>query len=157
VDIELEEHNSEEIVDAVSEGYADAGIIVEMSDHGELQTFPFASERLVLITPPGHSLAKSPRLTFRDVVEQEFVGLSTGRAFGEFLNRHAARTGYRLKLRVRMTSFDAICQMVELGAGVAIVPEKAARRYRKAAIIIVPLTDEWVERRLSICCRDYGA
>jgi DNA-binding transcriptional LysR family regulator len=157
VDIELEERNSEEIVQAVSEGYADAGIIIEMSDHGELQTFPFESDRLVLITPPGHSLAKSRRLEFRDVVEQEFVGLSPGRALGEFLNRQAARAGHTLKLRVRMTSFDAICQMVELGAGVAIVPEKAARRYRRAAISIVSLTDKWVERRLSICCREYGA
>jgi DNA-binding transcriptional LysR family regulator len=91
VDIELEERNSEEIVQAVSEGYADAGITIETSDHGELQTFPFASDRLVLITPPGHSLAKSRRLEFRDVVEQEFAGLSTGRALGEFLNRHSAR------------------------------------------------------------------
>jgi DNA-binding transcriptional LysR family regulator len=157
VDIELEERHSEEIVDAVSEGYADAGIIVETSDHGELQTFPFASERLVLITPTNHSLAKSQRLAFREVVEQEFVGLSTGRAFGEFLNRHAARAGHTLKLRVRMTSFDAICQMVELGAGVSIVPETAARRYRKATIAIVRLRDEWMERRLSICCRGYGA
>lgn len=58
VDVELEERNSDEIVAAVSEGYADAGIIVEMCDRSDLQTFPFAVERLVLITPRGQSLSK---------------------------------------------------------------------------------------------------
>ena len=155
VDIELEERNSEEIVDAVSEGYADAGIIVEMGDHGDLHTFPFATDRLVLITPRGHSLGKRRRLAFRDVVDQEFVGLSTVRALTDFLGRQAARAGQAFKVRVRMTSFDAICQMVELAAGIAIVPERAARRYRKSAISIVDLTDDWAERRLLICCRQY--
>ena len=56
-----------------------------------------------------------------------------------------------------MTSFDAICQMVELGAGVAIVPEKAARRREEEAIAIVSLSDEWATRRLLICCRQFTA
>ena len=54
VDIELEERTSTEIVTAVSEGYADAGIIVDIGGHGDLQTFPFAVDRLVLITPRAH-------------------------------------------------------------------------------------------------------
>jgi len=156
-DIELEERNSDEIVDAISEGYADAGIIVETCDHSNLQTFPFAADRLVLIVPRGHVLGKCRRLSFREVADQEFVGLSAARALANFLDRQAARAGQTLKVRVRMTSFHAICQMVELGAGMAIVPERAARRYRKSAICIVGLTDAWAERRLLICCQDYSA
>ena len=51
VDIELEERISSEIVSAVSEGYADAGIVVDTGGHRDLQTFPFAVDRLVLVTP----------------------------------------------------------------------------------------------------------
>ena len=154
VDIELEERNSSEIVSAVSEGYADAGIVVDVGDYGELQTFPFAVDRLVLITPRAHPFGKKRRLSFKDTLDQEFVGLGAGRALQEFLSRQAARAGSTLKLRVRMTSFDAICKMVEYGAGVAVIPERAARTYRKHAINVIGLTDEWVIRRLLICVRE---
>src|SRR5215471_3385817 len=74
VDIELEERSSSEIVSAVSEGYADAGIFVDTDGHGDLQSFLFAVERLVLITPRTHPLRKSHHVAFRDVLDQEFVG-----------------------------------------------------------------------------------
>jgi DNA-binding transcriptional LysR family regulator len=156
IDIELEERNSAEIVNAIAEGYADAGILVELGDHGGLQAFPFQTDRLVLVASRGHPLGKRRSLRFQDVLDQEFVGLGAGRALQEFLGRQAARAGQALKVRVRMTSFDAICQMVELGAGIAIVPGIAARKYGRKAIDIVGLTDEWAVRKMLICCRRHG-
>jgi DNA-binding transcriptional LysR family regulator len=74
----------------------------------------------------------------------------------EFLSRPAALAGTALKLRVRMTSFDAICQMVEHGVGIAVVPERAARSYRRPGINIISLTDDWAIRRLLLCVREFG-
>jgi molybdate transport repressor ModE-like protein len=156
VDIELEERSSLEIVSAVSEGYADAGIVVDTGGHGDLQTFPFAVDRLVLITPRAHPFRKKRHIAFRDVLDQEFVGLTTGRPLQEFLNRQAALAGSAFKLRVRMTSFDAICQMVEHRVGIAVVSERAARSYRRPGINIIRLTDEWAVRRLLLCVREFS-
>jgi DNA-binding transcriptional LysR family regulator len=156
IDIELEERTSAEIVTGVAEGYADAGILVEIGDHGGLQTFPFATDRLVLVTPHGHRLGKRRSLAFQDVVGQEFVGLGARRALQEFIGRQAARAGQVLKVRVRMTTFDAICQMVGLGAGIAIIPESAARKYGRKAVNVIGLTDEWAVRKMLICCRRHG-
>jgi DNA-binding transcriptional LysR family regulator len=69
---------------------------------------------------------------------------------------HAARAGRRLKLRVRLPDFDAVCQVVGSGVGVAVVPGTAARRYqRSAAIRIIRLLDTWAPRRLTICVRSF--
>jgi DNA-binding transcriptional LysR family regulator len=54
-------------------------------------------------------------------------------------------------LRVRLNSFDAICRMVEVGIGIAIIPETAARRAR--GLRIVRLAEPWSERTLSVCLR----
>lgn len=156
VDIELEERSKAEVVTAVSEGYADAGIFVDTGDHGDLQTFPFAVDRLVLITSRTHRLRKCRRIAFQDILDQEFVGLGAGRVLQEFLSRQAARAGGAIKVRVRLTSFAAICQMVEHGAGIAVVPEKAVRSYGKRAISVIGLTDEWAVRRLLICVRQFS-
>ena len=155
VDVELEERNSTDIVIAVSEGYADAGIIVDTGDAGELQTFPFTTDQLVLVTPREHPLSKRRRLAFRDMLDYEFVGLSGGRALQDYLDRRAGLAGRPLKLRVRMTSFDAICRVVEHGVGIAVIPEQAARRYCKGAMGVVGLTDKWATRNLRICTRNF--
>ena len=155
VDIDLEERPSPEIVQAVAEGFADAGIVIDMVDLGELETFPFVTDRLVLIAPRDHPLSGRRRLAFREVLDQEFVGLSAGSPLQGYLGRQAALTGQPLKLRVRLSGFDAICGMVEHGVGVAVIPESAARYHRRSAIRVVHLTDAWALRKLMICVRRF--
>ena len=57
--------------------------------------------------------------------------------------------GQRLRIRIHVRSFDAMCQMVAAGLGVAVLPEAAARPLVKAlGLRLVALTDPWVERDL---------
>jgi DNA-binding transcriptional LysR family regulator len=82
------------------------------------------------------------------------VGLSHGSALQAHLARHAARLGKPMRLRVRLTGFDALCRLVEDGAGLAIVPETAAARCRRSmAIRALRLRDDWSVRQLRICVR----
>jgi DNA-binding transcriptional LysR family regulator len=47
-----------------------------------------------------------------------------------------------------------VCRMVECKVGIGIVPETTARRVSKTmAIGVVPLTDPWAVRELTICVR----
>ena len=74
----------------------------------------------------------------------------------DLLNYHAFRAGRRLKLRIRLNGADLMCQMVEKGIGVAILPETAARRCQQSmAIQAIPLTDTWAVRQLTICVRNF--
>jgi DNA-binding transcriptional LysR family regulator len=155
VDIDLEERPSHEIVQAVAEGFADAGIVIDMVDLSNLETFPFATDRLVLIAPRDHPLSSRRQLAFCEVLDQEFVGLSAGRSLQDLLGQQAARAGRPLKLRVRLSAFDAICRMVEHGVGVAVIPETATRYHRRSAIRVVHLTDTWALRKLMICVRRF--
>jgi len=157
IDIDLEERPSGEIVRAVAAGLADVGIVADAVDPAaELETFPFAVDRLVLITPRQHALARKRQIAFRATLEHDYVGLVAGSALQEHLDGQAAQSGHRLKLRVRLTGFDAICRMVVTGIGLAVLPDIAAQRCRRTmAIRIVPLTDSWALRHLSICVRSF--
>jgi DNA-binding transcriptional LysR family regulator len=158
VDIDLEERPSYLIVQDVAQGLADLGIVADTVDLGDLQTFPFRTDRLVVVVPRRHALARRRQLALRDVLDRDFVGLSAGSALQDHLGQHAARLGHGLKLRVRVSGFDAVCRMVERGAGIGIVPDTAARRCRRAmAISIVPLSDPWALRHLTLCVRRLDA
>jgi DNA-binding transcriptional LysR family regulator len=154
VDIDLEERPSAEIVPAIAEGLADLGIVADVVDMGDLETFPFRSDQLVLIVPRRHRLAQRRAMAFREALGEDFIGLGGSSALQDYLGAQAARAGHALALRVRVSSFDAIARMVEEGVGVAVVPETAARRCAQSmAITMVRLSDAWSLRQLTLCVR----
>jgi DNA-binding transcriptional LysR family regulator len=155
VDVEIEEQPSPEIVRGVARGRAEIGIVADAVDAAaELETFPFAEDRLVVVLPLGHPLAAKRRIAFKDALAHDFVGLAAGSALQEHLGGHAARAGTALRLRVRLPGFDALCRVVESGIGIAIVSHTAAERCRKSmAIRVVPLADPWARRRLRLCVK----
>jgi DNA-binding transcriptional LysR family regulator len=159
IDIDLEEHSSRDIVRAVAGNLAEIGIVGdEVNPAKELETFPFAEDRLVLIAPRDHVVSHQRTIAFRDALAYDHVGLAAGNALQDQMEDHASRAGRRLKLRVRLPGFDAVCQVVGSGIGVAVVPAMTARRYqRSTAIRIISLVDTWAPRRLTICVRSFAA
>jgi DNA-binding transcriptional LysR family regulator len=152
--VDLEERESTDIAQAIASGAADIGIASEAAISEGLETFPFRDDRLVLVVPHGDALGRSRQLRLADVVERDFVGLPRESALQRHIAGHAARLGATMKVRARVTGFDAVCRMVESGVGVAIVPDTAARRCRRAMKIgVVGLRDAWARRRLAICVR----
>src|ERR1700674_500684 len=157
VSVDLEERLSDEIVGLIAEGVADLGIVAGTVDAGSLETYPFRKDRFVLVVARDHPLAKRARIGFAQVLDRDFVGLDRASALQRFLADKAARIGRPLRLRVQLRSFDAVCRLVECNVGVGIVPETTARRVSKTmAIAIVPLTDPWAVRDLTICLRNMG-
>jgi DNA-binding transcriptional LysR family regulator len=154
VSIDLEERLSDEIVGLIAEGVGDLGIVAGTVDTGRLETYPFRSDRFVLVVPKGHPLASRPSISFAEVLEHDFVGLDRASALQRFLAGKATRIGRPIRLRVQLRSFDAVCRMVEAGVGLGIVPETTARRAaRTTAIIPVELEDAWAARDLTLCIR----
>ncbi|WP_112661772.1 LysR substrate-binding domain-containing protein [Microvirga flavescens] len=158
VSIDLEERLSDEIVGLIAEGVGDIGIVAGTVDTGSLETYPFRSDRFVLVVPRGHALAQNDSIAFAEVMAHDFVGLDRASALQRFLTDKAARIGKPLRLRVQLRSFDAVCRMVEAGVGLGIVPETTARRAaRTMSIVTIALQDPWAARDLTLCVRSREA
>jgi DNA-binding transcriptional LysR family regulator len=155
IDIDLEERSSHEIVPAVAAGLADVGIVADLVDIAEVESFPFANDRLVLIVPKGHSLSRRRQLAFVEALDHEFIGLKISNPLQLYIGQHAARAGRPLKLRVRLSSIETVCRMVESRVGIAVIPESALHHQKKLAIQVVQLTDSWAIRKLVICVRRF--
>jgi DNA-binding transcriptional LysR family regulator len=155
ISVDLEERLSDEIVGLIADGTGDVGIVAGTVDYGGLHTFPFRSDRFVLVVARDHPLAGRDSIGFAEVLDYDMVGLDRASAIQRFLADKAARIGRPLRLRVQLRSFDAICRMAECKVGVGIVPETTVERTaRNMAIAAVRLTDVWALRELTICVRD---
>ncbi|MEA2930333.1 MAG: hypothetical protein QOG38_2761 [Hyphomicrobiales bacterium] len=158
VSVDLEERLSDEIVGLIAEGVADIGIVAGTVDPGRLTTYPFRTDRFVLVVARDHALAQRGTIGFSEVLDYDFVGLDRASALQRFLAEKASRIGRTIRLRIQLRSFDGVCRLVEHNVGVGIVPETTSRwAARTMAIHAVELTDPWAVRDLTICVRDYKA
>jgi DNA-binding transcriptional LysR family regulator len=154
VNIDLEERLSDEIVAAVADGTADIGIVAGTVELTGLEVLPFRTDRFVLVVALQHPLAAIARIAFVEVLDFDFVGLDRTSALQRFLSEKAERIGRRLKLRVQLRSFDAVCRLVECNVGIGVVPATTAERHaRTMSIHRIDLADEWAVRKLTICVR----
>ncbi len=159
VSVDLEERLSDEIVGLIAEGVGDIGIVAGTVDAGRLTTYPFRSDRFVLVVARDHPLAKTRQGRNSPRCSTTISSASTAPArMQRFLGSKATNIGRPLRLRVQLRSFDAVCRLVECNVGVGVVPATTARRAAKSmAIKAVDLADPWALRDLTICVRDFAA
>ena len=158
ISLDVEERESTDIVTAIASGAADLGFAAEHALPENFERFPFSEDRLMLVAPRRGEFASRRGLDFLEVTDRAFVGLTNATALQAHIARHAARLGVRLRVRARLRDFDAICQMVAAGVGVAVVPEAAARRCAQSmSVTLLAIRDAWANRRLVICARSFKA
>ena len=154
ISVDLEERPRQDIADAVRSGLGDLGVASDAADLQGLTTLPFRPDPLVLVVPRGHALAGSHAVHLADVAELDFVGLDADSALQAHIAAQARRLGRRLRYRARLRHLEAVCRLVGLGTGVAIVPRAAATRHARAlGVKPVPLADAWARRQLVLCLR----
>lgn len=161
VNIDLEERPSQEIVQAIRDQLADIGIVTDAVDSSGLEARLFREDRLVVAMAPSHPLLKQAAhqntLPFAATLEYDFIGLAGDSALQKHIADHAGKLGRRLRYRVRVRSFDAVCRMAASGVGLAVLPESAVVRSRDAdALRVIQLDDAWARRQLLLVMRSYA-
>lgn len=158
VQVHLEERTSAAVVRAVAENAAELGFITTGPYGHDLELRPYHTDRLVLIVPRQHPLARRRAVAFRETLSFDHVGLHADTAISLLLARAATEAQRPLQLRIQVTSFDALCRMVSAGLGIGVLPRAVAEPYEQAlGIRSVALDEPWAERRLGVCSRSFAA
>ena len=152
VTITLEEHTSPEVVMAVARGEVDVGVVADLVEGAEVELIPYRADRLVLIAPTDHPLARRASAGFAQVLDQPFVMLHSGSAIHTFTMNAAAALGRHLEVRIQVRSFEAVCRMVSAGVGLGMVPLSAVAE-GTAPLAVVELEEPWAQRDLKVCVR----
>lgn len=126
VRLSLREGSPEQIVDLVSEGAVDVGIVTELYPQVQkLVMLPCSQWNRGVITPPGHPLLAEKKLTLEAIARYPIVtydfAFSPGSAVGKAFDARGIKTN------VALTAVDAdvIKGYVELGVGVGILAKLA--------------------------------
>lgn len=155
VNVDLQEKPNADIARGVLDGSADLGIVAGQIDTLGLRAIHFSTDHLVLVVPRGHRLARRKRIDFAQTLDEDAVGMQEGSTIQTFLAQVTEKLGKPLKLRIQLSSFDAMCRMIGAGVGVGVVPESAARRNLVPMNLVqIELNDAWAVRERYVLVRD---
>lgn len=158
IQVHLEERISSNIIKSVAENSADIGIYTSETNSYNLELLPYHKDELAIITPLNHALTKQTNITFAQTLAYDFVGLHTGSAINHLLMKEANNLKLSPKIRIQVTSYDALCLMVNARLGIALLPHSVALQHAKSLDInVIRLKEPWIFRELAICVRSYNA
>ena len=158
VKIDLEERVGPEIVRAVTESAADVGIIAEGTPATGLALLPYHVDRLVVVLPRKHPLARRKYVRLVETLDFDYVGPRTGSSLYSLMMRGAEEAGRSIKLRIQVRSFDGMCRMIQANLGIGILPAGAIVQHVKSmGIRTLALEEHWASRKLHTCVRELAA
>jgi DNA-binding transcriptional LysR family regulator len=154
VSIDFQEATSPRVVAAVLDNIADIGIYVGDFPTDGLEHFVFNTDRLMVLVPRDHELAKQTSVRFMDLLDYEFISHEIDSATEMLVRTASGRIGRTLKSRIRVGGFDAACRMVEAGHGIALTAEKMAETLAPVMNLVqIKLDESWAIRDHCICVR----
>jgi DNA-binding transcriptional LysR family regulator len=154
VQVQLESGTGSEVVGAVISNSADIGIYSGAPLPHSCETFPYRRDQLVLICPPDHALSTRKKIFFREALPFDLIGLEAGSAVNLMLAQAASAANRGLNLKIQVSSFESLCDMVAEGLGIGVLPRIIAERNSRAFDVhIVHLKDHWAERQFTLMVR----
>ncbi|TMV54137.1 LysR family transcriptional regulator, partial [Thioclava sp. BHET1] len=148
--VDLAARPSFELVEMLRKGEVDIGIVAEPADRSGLDCLRFVPDRLAVMVPQS-MFPEQTSTSFLELLDHDLLGLDADAPLMLFLTRHATELGRTLKVRMRMPGFEALSELVNAAAGVAIMAESAAQRYaigRKVRVLW--LEEGWARRNLCL-------
>jgi DNA-binding transcriptional LysR family regulator len=154
VDIDLEEQTSSDVMRSIQEHAADIGICNSIAGTEQFEQLPYRTDHLMLMVPHNHALSNATTVGLADIVNENFVGLGDDSALTQLLAQEAIHLGATLKIKIRVSSLDALCRMVHVGLGIAVVPQQIGEMYTSTLDVrLVAIRDPWAVRQLIVIYR----
>ncbi len=153
--IDLEYSRTTRVVRDVLKGIIELGIVAFPEPRKGLDIVEMASDRLVLITPPDHELAKRKKITAKDLNNRDFVlferDVPTRKATDKILRSY----GVSVNKAAEFDNIETIKRAVEVGFGMAIVPHPSVMdEERNGQLSVIDLKEKEWQRPVGVIYRN---
>lgn len=92
-----------------------------------------------MIVPSDHRFSGRDRVTFADVLDDDIVSMLYGTSISKL-----CRAGKRLHVRIEVTSFEGVRNMVSAGLGIGILPKGSVTPYMHSVPFqVIELDEPW--------------
>jgi DNA-binding transcriptional LysR family regulator len=152
--VHIEYLHPSHVYDKVLEGTADLGLVSFPRASRKLTILPWRQELMVLACPPSHPLAGESVAHPLQLSGQKYIGFNRDLAIRREVDRYLREQNAAVDVVLEFDNIENIKKAVEVGAGVALLPEPTLRREVEAeTLTAVPLAGKRFVRPLGIIQR----
>jgi LysR family transcriptional regulator, transcriptional activator of the cysJI operon len=153
--IDLEYSRTTRVIRDVLRGIVELGVVAFPEPRRGIDIVPMQSDRLVLITPPEHPFAERGEIKARDLKGQDFVlferDVPTRKATDKILRSY----GVSVNKAAEFDNIETIKRAVEVGFGMAIVPQPSVSDEEKTGqLAVVQLKEKNWQRPVGVIFRN---
>ncbi len=105
----------------------DFGVLTFPPRERGLQSLALAEDELVMLISPAHPLAGRPRITMEELGRQTVIAHNEASPARERVLRLYEQRHTSINIQIGLPSLDGIKRAVEMGLGVALLPQRCAR------------------------------
>lgn len=142
----------------LTDGDVDIALAVEHRDSfapsgAQFLQAPLYAEPFDAVLPPGHRLADAPEIRLTDLRDDPWITPWPGNPVHEAVLRACEEARFQPRVECLSDDFSAVCALVAVGAGVALVPRSALRGGRPAGTAVRPVGGPGPTRRVFTAVR----
>ena len=143
VSVKIEYEYPDTVYDAVTSGRADVGILSYPERFKKVGVIPLRDERMAVICPPDHPLAKRKTVTPAELTGHERVGFNNDLPIGRRITAYLKEHGGQPITKYVFDNLDTITNAVAAMGRFAILPARTVQRDVAAGTLVaVTLTPE---------------
>jgi LysR family transcriptional regulator, transcriptional activator of the cysJI operon len=152
--IDLEYSRTTRVVRDVLNGNVELGVLAFPEPRRGLTITPMPDDRLVLIAPPDHRFAERKKLKVTDLNGEPFVLFERDVPTRKAMDKIFKTNGIEVKKVAEFDNIETIKRAVEVGFGLAIVPESAVVESSKAGnLVVIQMAEKYWVRSVGVIHR----
>ena len=154
VTVHLEFLHPDRVYEKVRDGSADLGLVSFPRRSAKLDAVPWREEEMVLACSPVHALAACAAVKPYRLAGEKYIHFDRGLTIRREVDRFLREQGAAVEVVHEFDNIENIKKAVELGAGVALLPEPTIRREAEDGVLLArPLAGCRLVRPLGIIRR----
>jgi DNA-binding transcriptional LysR family regulator len=127
VRVHVEYLHPDRVYERVQQGSADLGLVSFPRESSRLAVVPWRQEEMVLVCPPRHPLARNSAVKPEQLTGEKYVHFTKELRIRREVDRFLREQGAAVEVVAEFDNIENIKKAVEIGAGVALLPEPAIR------------------------------
>jgi DNA-binding transcriptional LysR family regulator len=116
--------------------------------HPEIITVPLYEDDLVLVSAPGHRIAKTGTATIEEVGREPLILFDKGSSYNQLIQGVFRQHGIVPHTLMELDTIEATKKMVEEGLGIALLPKVSTEReFEQGSLVPIAMSNATMPRR----------
>lgn len=141
VNLHLEYLRTDRIYDALLGGTIDCGIVALPRERPQIEVIPLEEENMVLVLPPSHPLGSCETVPLERLNGIPFIAFDADIPTRSLIDERLRSLGVSVEVVQAFDNIETIKRVVEIGLGVAIVPEPTIMREVRDGTLVARLLE----------------